>query len=212
MIISPKPLKSTSDFKKYHPNPSTVWKKSFQMTFILGVIAFIFWAPVLYSTYSNFNYFLTLTHETQPQLSENFQRELATNVIFISLSALFSLGFIFFFSFRFFKQQELGLKKISHHLNQLRNENFNIDYISTAEFTDEVKEVAQSLDALQLKLIESTQADIELLNNVLLHSENHLFTSSLDKIVQYKRKQIGQPHYFGNVINLSQIQKRRKSA
>jgi len=61
-------------------------------------------------------------------------------------------------------------------------------------------------------MIENTQEEILKLQSLHIDPQDLSSRSLIDKLIESKRKQIGQPISYGNVINLYRPTKEKKSA
>ncbi len=210
MLVTTKHFKSKPSFKRETNKNFGAFKKALIFSAFIGFILLLFLAPLLHSIITNFNYFLEFT--PHPHLRINFQRELFSHVLFVLLSILTISGIALFYSYRIFSKNRTDLDKISQHIHKLYLGQFHTSYVSTLLQNEELEEIILSLDRFQLQMIENTQEEILKLQSLHIDPQDLSSRSLIDKLIESKRKQIGQPISYGNVINLYRPTKEKKSA
>ncbi len=210
MLVTKKHFKSEPSFKKEANKNIGAFKKALILSAFIYFVLILFLGPLLYSIINNFNYFLEMT--PHPELRINFQRELFSHVLFIILSTLSISGLVLVYSYKYFSKNKKHFDEISQHIHRLYLGQFHTSYISTLIQNEELDEVILGLDRLQLQIIENTQDEIEKLQSLPIDPQDLSSKSTIDKLIENKRKQIGQPSHFGNVIPFYKTTKEKKSA
>lgn len=183
---------------KYRKGGVHLLYKNFQLKYTLYLLAavagaiLIFTIPSWYFIQQNYQVFYSLAYDTQPQLLDHLEREVTWLGFFFAFSQIATVGFCFWVGLKITGSiigpiwaLERHMKKIT--LGDWAAEDFRI------RAGDDFRSLANSYSYLYRSLRAQTEADIRMLEKMVIDPKDHETFSTWQSLLSVKRSQLGWP-------------------
>lgn len=192
------PAQETGQKFKYRKGGVHLLYKNFQLKYTLYLLSavagaiLIFTLPSWYFIQQNYEVFYKLAYDTQPQLLEHIEREVTWLGFFFGFSQLATIAFCFWLGLRITGSiigpiwaLERHMKKIT--LGDWAAEDFRI------RAGDDFRSLANSYSYLYRSLRAQTEADIRMLEKMVIDPKDDETFSTWQSLLAVKRSQLGWP-------------------